>query len=178
MFRDLKYSLLLLLFLTIVSCHKKEGNNVENFLKSISGRPLIPNKIRWDQVMKLSDTQTDSFTNFKTFYFHHDSIYVFKSINTIRNDSIIFAVENVEEFVGKYYINDSIVSFRLKRISFIKPTNDNSNIEVFNDTLKVLKNGSYYCLFHENEQYKVAPKFFKKTFNRYSPFGQFGNSRP
>ena len=79
MLKKFNLFLSLVLFVFGLNCYKNKTKKLEVFIKSISDQPIIPDKIKWDDIREHSDLQTDSFINFKTFCFHNDSIICSKA---------------------------------------------------------------------------------------------------
>lgn len=158
--------IVIFIFLFTSGCQDKAESKNQVLIKTVFRNPIIPEKINWDTI-RLSDNQVDSFSNYKTFYFYNDSIaYIFKCVNKYENDSILFAVENVEEFKGRYHVYDSIIRFEMRRVAEGLKIDEHSIEDVFADTLKLLNNGNDYKLFYKNNKYKVTKKFEEESFNR------------
>lgn len=140
---------LLIVFFAVSGCKDSKGKPpILN--ESYFNKAFVPNNIKWQQLDSTLPNYGGLYSNFKTFYITSDSlIYLFESSNNRKlncidtsiydkandvyndtsichfEDSILFGVENVEMFKGRYCAKGDSLLFEMRRV-----INDSSQIVI------------------------------------------------
>jgi hypothetical protein len=181
------YSIRLIVTLFLI-CSCKENNKKNNILyKYIIGQPFIPSSINWQKLDSNFKEYGGLYANFRTFYFDSDSVvYMFDcqnnrklscldtsvldKTNNVYNDtvvskyedSILFGVENLEMYDGRYQSVRNIIICKIVKIDDgIYKRNDLST-DTIKDTLRVLRKNNAIYILYKNVEYRQG-RYFKSV---------------
>jgi hypothetical protein len=140
------------------------------------GRPLVPKNIVWNSLDNQNESRQDRYSKFRTYYFTRDStVFVFDCINDrkvicrdtsiydekggiykdtaicVYEDSILFAVENVEMHKGAYRADRGQVICKMQGSC---------------DTLSIAGLGDTIALLFKGQSYLPAANFKKESYRR------------
>ena len=186
-----------LIVLFFVGCKDKDESSFLD--KSFIGKPLVPKNIAWKRFDSLNNPE-DLYSNYRTIYFIGDStVYMFDCLNDKQihcidtsildkannvyidtvtckyEDSILFAVENLETYKGKYQIKGDIVVCEMQKK--IESAPSITNFQGFTDTLKLVQqqNGTNYI--YRNMEYRQALDFKAESYRRLLEYTGLNNNR-
>jgi len=181
---------ILIIFFSLLGCTNNEKVKTVNLIEFI-GKPLVPKNIKWNTLSKQNNEHENLYSHYLTFYFLNDSIlYAFDGINcrnsncidtsffdkknniyndsTICNheDSILFAVENVEVFKGRYQINELSIICKFAKV--IRNINENETLleKPFLDTFKIIRKPNESFLFFKGDEYLKTANFKILSYRR------------
>jgi hypothetical protein len=184
----------LIVLLLFGSC-KGKAKVYTSFNNSLVGKPFIPEAIVWHQLDSNLKEYGGLYSNYRTLYFANDSIvYMFDCINNKKlvckdtsifdrvnqtyndtvvckyEDSILFGIENLEKYKGKYNANEDKIVCEMKKVISDMTLTNNPAFDEFVDTLKIEDVNHKITFFYKNQRYREALNFKKISYKKLLDF--------
>ena len=179
----------LIILLFFDGCKDKD----ESFFldKSFIGKPLVPKNIAWKHLSGSNNEPQDLYSDYRTIYFIGDStVYMIDCLNDKQihcidtsildkanndyndtvtckyEDSILFAVEYVEMYKGKFQRKKNTIVCEMKRLVQSGPPNPDFVFKGFIDTLKLVQQQNGISYIYKNQEYTEAVNFKEESYKR------------